>query len=565
MPGFAGRLGGLAGFGDRTWSRLLVLAAVAAGVAGFVVLLSAVAFVAEERANSRKVVRNVTLAGRNVSLASSTTLNQVIAELDRSYAATEVTVEDTGGGRFVTQAGTIGLRVNQAATATELMEVGRRGSMPRRWWSWLGSFTRARHGHLSLSIDQAAVAGVVAQHASTTQTAPVEASIQLDQSGKFVGVAGKAGQGIDPNQLADAVEAAAQSGAPIKVKVRRSPVEPRFTKADADALAKRAEELVAQPRKLVAEGTKATLATNTRRGLLTSAAGPAGLELRVDEAAAAAAAEKALAAAGTRPVEPTFRVEANNTLTPVPGAPGRGCCGPDTGKAVAVALLQGGDQPVEVTLVVKQPKLTAQAASFGVKEEVSTFATKHACCQPRVTNIHRIADLVRGQLIPPGQSFSVNEFVGERTTQKGFVVDKVIAEGRYEQDVGGGVSQFATTLFNAAWFAGLEFGEYQSHSLVIGRYPKGREATLGFPHPDLVIKNPSPHGVMIWPTYTDTEIRVTLYSTKWVAVTATGQDIRPNGACTLYITKRQRTFLDGRVTNDFTKAQYRRREGVACG
>lgn len=65
MPGFAGRLGGLTGFGDRKWSRLLVLAAVAAGVAGFVVLISAVAFVAEERANSRKVVRNVTLAGRN--------------------------------------------------------------------------------------------------------------------------------------------------------------------------------------------------------------------------------------------------------------------------------------------------------------------------------------------------------------------------------------------------------------------------------------------------------------------------------------------------------------------
>jgi len=141
----------------------------------------------------------------------------------------------------------------------------------------------------------------------------------------------------------------------------------------------------------------------------------------------------------------------------------------------------------------------------------------------------------------------------------------VIEEGRFGEDVGGGVSQFATSLFNAAWFAGMDFGEYQSHSLVISRYPKGREATLGFPHPDLVIKNPSPYGVMIWPTFTNTEIRVTMYSTKWVDVKANGQDTVANGSCTVYITKRQRTFLDGRVVNDVTRAQYRANEGQNCG
>jgi len=233
---------------------------------------------------------------------------------------------------------------------------------------------------------------------------------------------------------------------------------------------------------------------------------------------------------------------------------------------VAAAIFNRPQGPLALGLVVRSPRLTdEQAGALGVKEQVSSFATKHPCCQPRVTNIHRIADIVRGQVIPPGQSFSINEFVGERTTEKGFVVDKVIAEGRFETDVGGGVSQFATTLFNAAWFAGLEFGEYQSHSLAISRYPKGREATLGFPHPDLVIKNPSPHGVMIWPTYTNGEIRVSLYSTKWVEVKADGQDAQRNGACTLYVTKRQRTFLDGRVVKDFTKAQYRSGEGQLCG
>ena len=56
------------------------------------------------------------------------------------------------------------------------------------------------------------------------------------------------------------------------------------------------------------------------------------------------------------------------------------------------------------------------------------------------------------------------------------------------------MSQFATTLFNAAFFAGLDIREYQAHSEYFSRYPRGREATMGFPNPDLVIENTTPYG-----------------------------------------------------------------------
>jgi len=531
---------------------------------GIVLLLSGVAFAADQARNDGKVARNVSVGGRNVSSATAAEVGEVLAEVDRRYATTRVVVGDKDG--FSTDAGTIGLRVDPAATVEQVMAVGRQGSLPGRWWSWLGSFRSTRPAKMALSVDRETVSRLVAEKGRQGGNPPAEASIRLDNQGHFVGVAGRAGDGLDAAALADDLLTAANQGTPIKVGARPRSLSPRFTKADADALAKRAEQLVAKPLPLVAATATASLSPPILRSLISSTPGGTALELRVDEAAAAAAAEKALAAAVPRPLEPTFKIEANNTITFIPGAPGHGCCGPDAGRAVAAAVLQRPPGPVPLTLVTRNPKITDdQAEGFGVKEEVSSFATKHACCQPRVTNIHRIADLVRGQVIPPGGSFSVNEFVGKRTTEEGFVVDKVISEGRFDEEVGGGVSQFATTLFNAAWFAGLEFGEYQSHSLAIGRYPKGREATLGFPNPDLVINNPSPHGVMIWPTYTDKEIRVTLYSTKWVDVKANGQDARPNGACTLYSTKRQRTFLDGRVVNDATIAQYRSGEGQLCG
>lgn len=181
-----------------------------------------------------------------------------------------------------------------------------------------------------------------------------------------------------------------------------------------------------------------------------------------------------------------------------------------------------------------------------------------------MTNIHRIADLVRGAVIRPGETFSVNEHVGRRTREKGFVSDGVIYDGVLTEDVGGGVSQFATTLFNAALYAGLDFGTYQSHSLYISRYPRGHEATISFPAPDLEIVNNTPYGVLLWPEYTDTSITVRLFSTDHVEVEVGDPTPRPQGNCTRWTTPRVRTYPDGSTETDTVFALYRPEEGVRC-
>jgi vancomycin resistance protein YoaR len=195
---------------------------------------------------------------------------------------------------------------------------------------------------------------------------------------------------------------------------------------------------------------------------------------------------------------------------------------------------------------------------------VGEFTTEHACCEARVANIHRIADLVRGQYLLPGESFSVNEFVGRRTVENGFVSAGVIERGRFTESVGGGISQFATTFFNAAFFAGLDLDEYQSHSIYISRYPYGREATLSFPKPDLRVTNSTDFPVLIWPTYDETSITMTLYSTRHIEVVETGQEQRPFNRCTDVETFRTRTFPDGRVVDDSVVARYRPGEGLDC-
>ena len=119
---------------------------------------------------------------------------------------------------------------------------------------------------------------------------------------------------------------------------------------------------------------------------------------------------------------------------------------------------------------------------MNITEQVSSFTTNHACRANRVQNIHRACDIVNGTIVEPGQTFSLNDTLGPRTPERGFVQAPAFAteEGFFDA-YGGGVSQFSTTLFNATFFGGYKDVAHTPHSIYISRYPMGREATLDYP------------------------------------------------------------------------------------
>jgi vancomycin resistance protein YoaR len=159
-----------------------------------------------------------------------------------------------------------------------------------------------------------------------------------------------------------------------------------------------------------------------------------------------------------------------------------------------------------------EPGFTREdAEALGIARKVSEFTTFHPCCQPRVTNIQRIADLVDGVIVMPGDEFSLNEHVGLRTEENGFVAAPMILRGQFVPAVGGGVSQFATTLFNAAFFGGYEDVYHQPHSYYFSRYPEGREATVSFPNPELIFRNDTDSALLIRTEHTDESITVKMF------------------------------------------------------
>ncbi|HVM39619.1 MAG TPA: VanW family protein, partial [Acidimicrobiia bacterium] len=170
-------------------------------------------------------------------------------------------------------------------------------------------------------------------------------------------------------------------------------------------------------------------------------------------------------------------------------------------------------------------RTTEDLEALKVTELVSTFTSNYPAGQPRVTNIHRASELVNGTLVMPGETFSLNQEIGRRTAENGFVRAPVIYAGEFTEDLGGGVSQFATTMFNAAFFGGYPLLEYQAHTFYISRYPMGREATLSWPKPDLKFRNDTDSAIYIRSSVSATSVTVSFYGTKTRDVRAEGPEV----------------------------------------
>ncbi len=140
---------------------------------------------------------------------------------------------------------------------------------------------------------------------------------------------------------------------------------------------------------------------------------------------------------------------------------------------------------------------TADARKLGVKEVTGQFTTYFPYAEYRNVNIGRAAEKIDNTLLKPGETFSLNRIVGERTRANGFTEGNIIEGGKFRLELGGGVSQSATTTYNAMFFAGLQDVEHQPHTLFIDRYPSGREATVAWPSLDLRFKNDTKYGVVV--------------------------------------------------------------------
>ena len=189
------------------------------------------------------------------------------------------------------------------------------------------------------------------------------------------------------------------------------------------------------------------------------------------------------------PRDATFRVVSGG-IELVPSHPGRTLDIADARAALEKAVFSRTGRAATVMTHRSEPaRTTADAKAMGITGIVGSYTTTYGGTPGRLHNVRLVAELIDGALVAPGERFSFNETTGERNASKGFEAAPVIINGELESGIGGGVCQVSTTVFNAAFEAGLSIERRTNHALYISHYPLGRDATVNYPDLDLVFRN----------------------------------------------------------------------------
>ena len=176
-----------------------------------------------------------------------------------------------------------------------------------------------------------------------------------------------------------------------------------------------------------------------------------------------------------------------------------------------------------VALSISEPDLTtAEAKALNITEKLSSFRQAFPPAPYRYTNVGEAARRLNGTILEPGETFSMNDTVKERTRANGYTEGFIISGGRFREELGGGVSIITTATWTAGFYAGLERVEQHPHGLYISRYQAGLEATVAWGLLDLRMRNETGNGVLITAKRFNDGVLIEMWGTKkWDDVTAT--------------------------------------------
>ncbi|WP_322919916.1 VanW family protein [Nocardioides renjunii] len=489
---------------------------------GLVVIFGGL-YVAAHYVAGDKVPRNTTVSGVRIGghpqdEAADRLRAGLADKVDREIATT---IE---GEQVAVVPSEAGLGVDYDASVAEAG--GEESWDPVRLWNY---FTGGDDFEAEVTVDDAAYNAYRARLDEQHGTPARDGAIAFDGA-EISTTEARTGSALDPSDTLTALREAYLDDAPGTVALEMAEVVPQVDASDVrEALDGFASPAVAAPVTLRFEGSDVKVFPADYTAALSLVPTDGELVPTLDGAALSEVVD-GLVTAGA-PVDASVALVGGRPQV-VPARPGvtfdRAQL--EAGFLDTVAKPQG-QRTMTLDATAAQPDFTTKdARDLQVRERVSSFTTYFPYAEYRNINIGRAAEIIDGTLLKPGETFSLNDTVGERTEANGFTKGYVISDGILVQDLGGGVSQMATTLFNAMFFAGLEDVEHKPHSFYIDRYPVGREATVAWGAVDLRFRNDTPYGVLIDTNVTPSTpsssgvVTATMYSTKyWDITTTTGE------------------------------------------
>ncbi|MDO8963793.1 MAG: VanW family protein [Coriobacteriia bacterium] len=515
------RRSGAASHASPLQRRAYLVAAVGVGVL-VVLTLADIAFW-NGRIYAGVRIGAVPVGSMSLIQAEATVDRESVKRLSRPVTATH------GAKVWTMAAGDVGAKIDSSGSVERAMAVGRTGSVWRRVSERFAGMFGGIDIAAKVDGDPAKIESVLDGIAEVVNAPSKSATVAIE-SGVASLVKAEIGIAVNRARTRAALLAAFLSdGHDVRVAVGPAPV--AVSDADAAQALEDAKKLVAGPATVEYKGTTFNVARQDVARWVAFRADPApgssatasGTSDAIERRILVAYYEPARIGVSIipfvggigRPARDAQFVAASGRVTIKPSQSG---IGPDLAALshdLGAAALAGTRRTAVMRLGVRQPKLTTeQARAMGITDRISTYTTTFAPGnKPRVNNIKLLSATLDNKLIPPGGTFSFNKSAGERTAGKGYQEAPAIVNGKLVPQLGGGVCQVGTTIFNTVFFSGLPILERRNHSFFISHYPKGRDCTVSWGGPDFKFKNDTANWILIRTDCTSGSLTVALYGT----------------------------------------------------
>lgn len=480
---------------------------IAGSIVGGVLALLALAVVLTALAGPI-VPRGTTVSGVDIGgLSRDAAIEKVRTEVARPAA--EPLEFDNAGETLIVKPRQAGVWINAQATVEPLMRTS--------WNPFARFFASGNEVPPVVVVEEDALDRQMGAFDRLVTTQPSDPELSV-RGTTVTYVPGRQGRTIDRDAVrALIVESITQPRSKFELPVIIE--EPFVTVENAEAANAFAQSAVSGPVNVVIGSVVAEIPANVIGDALTFSSIDGDYVPQLDGAALYASIADEITVA-EEPQDATFRVTKKGKLRIVPSRAGGGVEDDELADSILGVLGQdvsaGGSRDVIVPEGERQPTFTtADAEALGIKDKLSTFTQKFDYAAYRVTNIGQAAEYVNGTILMPGETFSMNDTIKERTVENGYTEGIIIGPGGvFEEALGGGVSAATTAVWTAAFFAGMERVDTRAHSVYISRYQPGLEATVAWGIFDMKFRNDSPYPVLITTKMTNTSMTVDFWGTR---------------------------------------------------
>ena len=467
--------------------------------AGSIIALLALVILVDSALYYGKVHAGVSIAGRSVGGLTRDETTALLNRMAQDEAGSAITLS-SGPKTWTVTPADVSIQIDVAKAVSAAMDVSRKSNFLVDLGRRLALYFSHEDIPLQGKVDETKMGQIIAQLARDLEIPPVDAGLRIAGS-DITTVRGQKGLIVDRGTLRDELVALLLAFRPAELAVPMIVAEPRVVADDYQQALLQARTMISSEVVLESGDRSWTLSpeqiaaymgfyAEDREGIATLVPVLSAEKMDPLLTEIAAVVDKA-------PLDASFL--SNGEVAWVePAVTGRELDRAQTATSLTTAALKTNSRTATVVLFIIEPELTTEEAeAMGIKDRLAGFTTKWEGTKDRQTNVRITTEYANNVILAPGEIYDFDKQIGPRTEARGYKLAPGIIKGALEDQLGGGICQVSTTLFNAAFFAGLEIVERKNHSIYIDHYPKGRDATVSAGGPNMRFRNDTAHHILI--------------------------------------------------------------------